>query len=320
MTYPSPAPQPSLRRPTRRRVLAGGAGLAVLLLGAGGCSVLHLPEADDALQAMRGLAARDSAVLPGHPGEVRLAHAEALGAEITRSCGVREDGTRPEGCGDAPGAPAPAGGDPVGELTDSRGHASLLTALDGRRTLSDAYECELAAAVDGGIVLALRSLDVDWEDLVPDPAAAVAESGEGLSGDDADLLAAALEAEYALVYGMGVAAPRIADDLRVSAGTSADRHRILRDRVIALLEDAGEEVPAAAPGYAVAAGAPDPDADAAGFARHLERTAAEKWRAVLAGSRTPALRLAALQAAGLSQAGAAVFAGDGTAALPGLGG
>lgn len=304
---------PRTHQPTRRQVLAGGAGLAALLLGAGGCGALTLPSADDALMRMRALASRDAAALQGPAAQVRAAHAEALGAEITRSCGTRDDGSAPEGCGEAPAAPAPpSGAAPEEQLLGARLDPDLVEALDGR-TLRQDYNALLAAAVDGGIVLAARGLDVDWEDLVP------AKPTGDIGGKDADLLASALEAEYALVYGMGVAAPRIDAEFQVSAGTSADRHRLLRDRVIAALDDAGRDIPPSSPGYAIADGAPDPDVDAAAFAGHLESAAADAWRHVLREASATAVRMTALGAAGLAQAGAAVFAGDGTAALPGLG-
>lgn len=297
----------------------GAAGLGgALTLAAAGCTPITGPSADPVVEAAWALALRDAGVLGDASPEVagvRRTQADALAAEVSRACGVLEDGTSPEECVTAPSplpaAPSPA--DAVSVLRDSRGSSSLHDALSSGRALQDPYEATLLSAVDGGVVLALRGLEVEWRDLVPEY-----DGGEAIDEDDAAAFADALIAEYALVYGMGVAAPRIAADFRESTSTSADRHRVLRDRVISALEDAGVPVPVAEPGYSVVDGAPDPEQDAAGFAAALEDSCAQAWRQALMAAKEPAARAFALQAAGLCHAGGSVFRGDGAAALPGL--
>lgn len=303
----------------RRAFLAGSAGLGgALALAAAGCAPIVPPSPDAVVEAAWALALRDAGVLESTAPDaaaVRSRQAEALAKEVTRSCGVHEDGTVPEECAAAPSPlpAAPSPSDAVRLLGDSRSHTSLHDALDSGRALREPYEAALVSAVDGGLVLALRGLGVEWDDLVP---AYVAD--EPLTEEDAAPVADALLAEYALVYGMGVAAPRIDAAYRESTETSADRHRLLRDRVVAMLGDAGVPVPVPEPGYAVADGAPDPADDAAGFAAALEESCAQAWRVALTEAKRPAARMFALRAAGLCHAGGAVFRGEGTAALPGL--
>ncbi len=303
----------------RRAFLIGAAGLGgAATLAAAGCTPITGPSADPVVEAAWALALRDADVLAPSSAEVaavRRTQAESLAAEVVRACGVREDGTSPEECVAAPSplpaAPSPADAETV--LRDSRAASALHDALGQNRSLQDPYEAALLAAVDGGLVLALRGMRVDWGELVPELG-----GGEPLDDDDAAPFADALIAEYALIYGMGVAAPRIAAEYRRSTATSADRHRSLRDRVIGILEGAGVPVPVAEPGYSVVDGAPDPENDAAGFAAALEDSCAEAWRTALTAAKKPAARAFALQAAGLCHAGGSVFRGDGAAALPGL--
>lgn len=299
----------------RRAFLLGATGLGgALALAAAGCTPIMAPSADPVVEAAWALALRDADALEGVTSEVRRAQAAALAAEVSRSCGVLEDGSSPEECvatpSPLPAVPSPADAERV--LIDSRSSQLLHDALGSGHSLDDPYEATLMSAVDGGIVLAARGLDVEWRDLVP------AVVGEPLDEDDAAPFADALIAEYALVYGMGVASPRVSADLRASTSSSADRHRLLRDRVISMLDDAGIAAPLAEPGYATVDGAPSPDDDAAGFAATLEDVCAQAWRQALMNAKEPAARAFALQAAGLCHAGGSVFRGDGAAALPGL--
>lgn len=299
---------------SRRSFLVGSACLAgAAPLAVAGCSSVLNPSADPVVRAAWGLALRDVRALPeGRPREVRAAHADALATEVARACGVREDGTSPENCvaepEELPVAPADPGAVPM--LSDARSSASLIEGLNRRSAADEPFDANLLAAVDGGLVLALRGEGVEWAELVP----AELELGE----DDAGVFASALSAEYALVYGMGVAAPRVPAEFRASTGTSADRHRLLRDRVAAMIGAAGVTVPPAAPGYDVVDGAPDPSESAAEFAATLEAACADAWRGAFTAAKDPAARLYALRAAGLAQAGAAVFRGAGETALPGL--
>lgn len=310
---------PPLPALPRRSFLVGAAGLGgALTLAAAGCTSIVAPSADPVVEAAWALALRDAPLLrdaAAPAAEARAAQADALAAEVTRACGVLDDGSSPQECVAAP-SPLPAAPSPADARTvllDSRSSGSLHDALAESRSLQDPYEAALVSAVDGGLILALRGLDVDWRELTPEYA-----GDEVLDDDDAAVFADALIAEYALIYGMGVAAPRLAAEYRQSASTSADRHRVLRDRAIGALEDAGVPVPVAEPGYAVVDGAPDPETDAAGFASALEDSCAQAWRQALVDAKEPAARAFALQAAGLAQAGASVFRGGGSAALPGL--
>nr|WP_255549487.1 DUF4439 domain-containing protein [Corynebacterium sp. TAE3-ERU12] len=162
-------------------------------------------------------------------------------------------------------------------------------------------------------MLAARLNDVAWERLVP-PALQV----DKLRGNDDELIAEALRDEYALIYGMGVAAARVPDSLRESTVTSAERHRSLRDSAVQMLTDAGADVPAAGGGYVADPDVADIDGDAAGFASALEAAAASSWRRVVTEAKDPKVRLFAMCASGLSNAGAAVFTGEPEVALPGL--
>ena len=303
----------------RRSFLVGAAGLGgALTLAAAGCTSIVAPSADPVVEAAWALALRDAPLLrdaAAPAAEARAAQADALAAEVTRACGVLDDGSSPQECVAAPSplpaAPSPA--DARAVLLDSRSSQLLHDALGSGRSLEDPYEATLMSAVDGGLVLALRGLDVDWRELTPEYA-----GDEVLDEDDAAPFADALIAEYALVYGMGVASPRVSADLRASTSSSADRHRLLRDRVISMLDDAGIAAPLAEAGYATVDGAPSPDDDAAGFAAALEDACAQAWRQALINAKEPAARKFALKAAGLCHAGGSVFRGDGSAALPGL--
>lgn len=311
---PAPADRPGATgaRPSRRVFLGGALGLAGAgLAAAAGCGITE-PRPDALLRAQLALANRDVLRMGGDAG-ARVEHARVLAAEIERACGTREDGTAPQSCVADPEAAAdPAEGTGVRELLLDSLRSPLLPEALADGPLREDFPVLVAAAVTGGIVLAAREAEVAWAELTPlfegaDPGPA-----------DAGLLAGALAAEYQLIYGMGVAAPRVPARLAESTATSADRHRRVRDEVIRVLDAAGAEVPAAPAGYAPAGGA-DPDADPGDFAAELERAAARAWRGVLAEAHEPGVRFFALQAAGLAQAGAAVFAGEPTAAVPGLG-
>ncbi|MEJ6019498.1 DUF4439 domain-containing protein [Corynebacterium sp. H113] len=277
----------------------------------------------------------------------RSEHEGVLSTEIRRVCGTYDDGSVDEECiaKPAPAAkPAPtadaspastatsaatsatATSSPASStaaqpadstlamlLSDSRSSASLLDSLAKKKSLSEDYETLLAAAIDGGLVLVLRAMDVDWEDLVPRTPLAASELH-----DDLPHLTTALTAEFALIYGMGVAAPRITEEYRESTVTSADRHRQLRDNALAVFTACNATPPVAEPGYIEVKSAPQPEDDAAGFAAALEGACATAWRTAVMECKHPQARLFALQAAGISQAGAEVFAGNPEAPLPGM--
>jgi hypothetical protein len=89
------------------------------------------------------------------------------------------------------------------------------------------------------------------------------------SKDYLPLLQALLAAEHAAVYGYGIVGARTTGAQRQQAQAAFVAHRARRDRLIALVRDAGGEPVAAAPGYEL----PEPVTDAASAARlaaHLE--------------------------------------------------
>lgn len=250
---------------------------------------------------------------------LRTIHRDKLAAEIQRSCGVHEDGSAPDECGPATqsGMSAPAGEQTILDvLADSRSNSALLDALRRGADFTDPYEVELVTAVDGGLVLALRNLGQAWSNLVPAQPTPV--DGENLLEGCEEDIKAALKAEYGLIYSFGVATTALDKDLKVSATTSADRHRLLRDRTIAILEGAGVSAPLADPGYTTAGDAPDVKTAAAEFASAAETDCANAWQKVAMHAKDPQMRLFAIQSAGLAAAGSSVFAGAPEEPLPGL--
>lgn len=307
----------------RRRTLIGavGATFGALSLAVSGCSTLTPPQPDPVIDHMLALSLRDADLLEGQPAESRDTQAQALEEEVARECGTHRDGSAPEEC---LALPAPAEDiTPDGDVELSHQAQLLLNsldpsdsmydAMDSRDALREEYPAFLASSVTGGIVLAAREVGVTWNDLTPQ-----FPEGTDVNSSDADLLAQALDAEYALIYGMGVAAPRVPAELSESTATSADRHRAVRDEVVRVLGVSGVDVPVPAPGYSGSVDGHDVDEDPAAFATALERSAAGSWRTVLLEAKSPQVRQFALQAAGLSEAGASIFSGSPTAAMPGF--
>lgn len=113
---------------------------------------------------------------------------------------------------------------------------------------------------------------------------------------DTDLLAAALQAEHAAVYGYGVLGGRLDDATRDAALTAVDSHRNRRDLLTAALTARRAEVPVTQAAYDVVV------ADRAGallLAVRLEEGMAQRWHDLLAGTDDVELRRLAL--AGLTE-------------------
>ncbi len=253
----------------------------------------------------------------------RGAAAEAIGVEVERSCGVHPNGTVSQSCAGQPDydpekvdqlassteTTIAAVQSPVSKrIVGSRGTQQLLDALDARTGLKEEYETLLAASVDGGLVLAARELSVPWDVLVPQLA-----TPESLGGKSATVNQA-LISEYELIYAAVATIPQLEGSDRTNAMDSADRHRLIRDRVVAALELGGITPPTAQPGYLPTDSSENPNQIIA----QLEQRCAQAWRDVVLTSADGGLRLFALQAAGLAQAGSAIFQGKAEAFLPGL--
>lgn len=288
------------------------------------CADLVAPRPDGTIEVLHALANRDVKNLEEVQGqgsaatavaEIRAAQAEALAAEITRACGTLKDGRAPEKCGEAVALPAaqPAPDDLVAMIDSSRSSRAILDSLASRGTLREDYDARLATAVDGGLVLAARLAGAKWEDLVPQPP-----TGESLLRDAESQLTDALQAEYALIYGLGVVAPHVTGDDATAVEARGVRHRLLRDAAIALFAQEELQAPSAAAGYSATKEAPAPDDAPIDYLIALERHCAQAWEDVVKAAKEAPTRLFALNAAGISAAGASSLAGDATQALPGL--
>ncbi len=301
---------------TRRGFLA--AALTVGALPAlSSCSHLVAPRPDYAIEVLRALASRDARALNDEYPDlaaVRSTQVTELDKEITRACGTRKDGKPVEECRSDVAVPGSlfAGADAKLLLTDSRNNPVLTKALDSRTALREKHTARLASAVDGGLVLALRTAGAEWEELVP----AIPSDRDKISGAE-EQLATALKAEYMVIYGVGVAAPRVTGDATSAFMARGERHRIVRDRVRKIMEDAEVGVPASAPGY-MPEGAPSPDTAPVDYMIALERYCAQAWEDVLTAAKNAQMRLFALQAAGIAAAGAAALGGNNLEPLPGL--
>ncbi len=137
-----------------------------------------------------------------------------------------------------------------------------------------------------------------------------------------DVLAAALAAEHAAVWGYGVVGAALGRGGRPTAGAAEEAHRVLRDRLSALLTERGAEPAGPEGGYAL----PFPvlsAVDAAALGATLEDGTAATWVRVLdrAAVRTSReLAVEALAAAEVRAVGWRAAAGKNptTRALPGL--
>lgn len=321
MTVEPPAPSSaSASRRTRtlsRRGFLAAAFAVGSLPALSACSHLVAPRPDYAIEVLHALAARDAHLLiDANPdlAAVRSAQVTELDKEITRACGAHKDGKPVDECGSDVAAPASlaTGAHAKVLLTDSRNNPVLAKALDSRTALREEHTARLATAVDGGMVLALRAAGAEWEELVP----LIPSDRDEISGAE-EQMTKALQAEYMMIYGVGVAAPHVGGDTTTALLARGERHRILRDRARLILEDSDVEVPESAPGY-MPEDAPSPDTAPVDYMIALERYCAQAWEAVLLAANNPRMRMFALQAAGVAAAGAAALGGNNLEPLPGL--
>lgn len=295
-----------------------GAALALGTLPAlSACSSLVAPRPDYGVEVLGALASRDAKVLNDADADLaalRQTQLTALNEEITRACGTRKDGKPVEECGtdDAIDVPLPPNATPKDVLMDARSNVALTDCLENRNTLRADHTARLATAVDGGLVLGLRAAGADWEELIP-----AVPVGDGLTADAEEQLSTALKAEYMLIYGVGVAAPATTADTTSALMARGDRHRTLRDRARKVLEASGAEVPEGAAGY-MPKDVPSPQEKPVEYITALERYCAQAWEDVFKAAKNGALRLFALQAAGVAAGGAAAMAGNELEPLPGL--
>lgn len=314
---PASGSAPTPPRHVSRRGFLGVALALGTLPALSACSKLVAPRPDYGVEVLGALASRDVRVLndaDANLAALRQAQLTALNEEITRACGTRKDGKPVEECGkdDAIDVPLPPQATPKDVLMDSRNNMTLVDCLDNRNALRADHTARLATAVDGGLVLGLRAAGADWEELVP-----AVPVGEGLTADAEEQLTAALNAEYMLIYGVGVAAPGTDSDTTSALMARGDRHRMLRDRARSLLEASGAPVPEGAAGY-TPKDAPSPQEKPVEYITALERYCAQTWEDVFKAAKAASMRLFALQAAGVAAGGAAALAGDDLEPLPGL--
>lgn len=294
------------------------------------CTHLTPPRPDRGVEVLRALAARDAQLLSDAEVDLsalRSAQQTALGTEITRACGTHKDGKPVEQCGSDVQLPAtlPQAATAADILADSRGNTALVEALDGSALRED-YPARLATAVDGGLVLALRVAGAEWDDLVP-AVPVTQESGENLAKGAEDQLGAALQAEYMLIYGTGLAAAHSTGEALTAVMARAERHRLLRDRAREIMEASGLAVPEGAAGYSSAdagSGAadgtevPSPGDTPMEYLAAIERYCAQAWEDAFKVAKEAPMRLFALQAAGVAAAGSAALSANNVEPLPGL--
>lgn len=304
---------------SRRGFLA--AALAVGTLSTlSSCAHLTSPRPDRGAEVLRALAARDKELFADSNAELealRSAQNRVLEAEITRACGSRKDGKPVDECGSSVqlASNLPPAATAADILTDSRSNTALLQVLD-EGALRENYAARLATAVDGGLVLALRSVGAQWQELLPTVPNAQEFGKNSVTGAE-EQLATALRAEHMMVYGSGVVAARVSGERTTAVMARAERHRVLRDRCWELLTAADLEAPEPAAGY-TSTGVPSPTDAPIEYLDALERYCAQAWEDVFKSARKAPLRLFALHAAGVSAAGAAALNGAEMEPLPGL--
>lgn len=322
------SPRAAVYRPLTRRTFFSLTALVGCGAALSSCTKLLPPKPDAAVEALLTLANRDrsldSTVDNQYFAEfiaIRAEQAQVLEAEIARACGTHPNGEAPENCPSQPTAttsePAPklsASPENVSDIvTDSRNNQLLSEALDDADNLSSDYAAKLAIAVDAGLVLAARQAGAQAKQLLPAPALVSQKTAGGKQE-----LRAAVEAEYAAIYGLTIASAYLDANHRELAETYADMHRSLRDLAITLLNNVGEEVPTPPAGYDAIDSAANLRTDTANFVSAVLGSTSDAWRMVIEHSRSGPSRLFALQAAGISTAQAAAILDNSTAALPGL--
>ncbi|KAA8965429.1 ferritin-like domain-containing protein [Mycobacterium sp.] len=110
-------------------------------------------------------------------------------------------------------------------------------------------------------------------------------SPTGASAYDA-ALRAALDTEYAVIYGYGIVSAHCAPAVNDLVSSALSQHRERRDRVIEMLAARSLTVPVAAAGYQLPMAVNTP-VEAARLAARMENDTAVAWRAVLEQAPTP---------------------------------
>jgi hypothetical protein len=133
----------------------------------------------------------------------------------------------------------------------------------------------------------------------------------------AGALAAALVVEHQAIYGYGVAGAHLGGRPRADALAALDVHRLRRDRLAALLGNAGATPPAAAPAYALPSPVRDGVAATALCATLEDACAGAAWDLAAASPARSAARDLAVRWLAQADAAAVGWRGAPGPALPG---
>lgn len=109
----------------------------------------------------------------------------------------------------------------------------------------------------------------------------------GNPGNEA--LCAALNTEYAVIYGYGIVSAHSPPDVNYLVSAALSRHRQRRNQVIELLQERSVTIPVAAAGYQLPIPVNNPT-EAARLAVRMENDAATAWRAIIEQARQPSDR------------------------------
>lgn len=219
-----------------------------------GCSVMDVvgPRPNSELVSLANQAEADALAGDADLRELRASQADQLRGETLRLCGTEPDGEVPRTCAfelDAAGLTA----EPLAQLVSS-------TVATAPHLPEESIDLVVAQAVDA---TAIRPVELAPEGLV-------------LVDADFEPAKAALEREYALAYGLGLAEAfadgALRERIHALQATSQER--------VALLERGlGTEAPVAASGYQLAGGQPPATvAEAAELVERLQREVVEGLR------------------------------------------
>lgn len=230
--------------------LAVSALVLAAALSLSSCTALFGPTANDTLAGLQ-----DHAVADG-----RLEHAQQLGAEIARVCGIREDGTVPDTCGTDPSDRSQnAPGWFAGLLADLReeNHEESPSPEPPAAALRRLVNALDEAPKESADLLATQAVSLAGAArLVPDPSSVrliAKRDGQSTATNSARAL---LAHEQATVYGLTQAQAFAAQDLRAVLDERIAQHRKLTAALAAVLEPTGS-VPQPAAGYSFE-GVPEP--------------------------------------------------------------
>lgn len=213
-----------------------------------GCSVMDVvgPRPNAQLVSLANQAEADALAGDADLRELRAAQAGQLRGEALRLCGTAPDGEVPPTCAfelDAAGVTA----EPLAQLVDS-------TVVTAPRLPEESVDLVVAQAVDAA---ALRPVELAPEGLV-------------LADADFEPATAALQREYALAYGLGLAEAFADGTLR---GRIHSLQAASEQRVTLLESGFDTDIPVAPAGFQVAGG--QPPANTAEAAELVERLQCE---------------------------------------------